>query len=60
MRKARLTGHEIRFRSSPSDERRLIRLAKHYETTTSGILRRLIAEAWDRIKPRRAKRATEQ
>jgi len=54
MRKAALTAREIRFRSSPADERRLKRLARHYETTESGILRRLISEAWDRIKPRRA------
>jgi hypothetical protein len=53
MRKALLTAGEIRFRASPLDVRRLARLAHHYETSVSGILRRLISEAWDRVKPTR-------
>ena len=35
----------IRFRATEKEARRLTRLATHYSTTPSGILRRLIAEA---------------
>jgi hypothetical protein len=44
MRKATLTGREVRFRASTVDERRLAKLAKHYEMTESAVMRRLIAD----------------
>lgn len=49
-RTARYSAGEIRFRGSPKDHARLARLARHYETTPSDVLRRLIAEAALRLK----------
>jgi hypothetical protein len=46
MRKATLTAGAVRFRASTVDVRRLAQLGKHYEMTTSALLRRIIADAW--------------
>jgi hypothetical protein len=45
---------EIRFRAGKVDERRLAALAKAYELTESGVMRRLIADGFRALESQRA------
>lgn len=55
MRKARLTAGEIRVRASTVDVRRLEALTKHFETSGSEVIRRLIADAHAAAFPQKEK-----
>lgn len=51
MRKATLTAGEVRFRASTVDVRRIEWLCRHFEMTTSALLRRVVADAYRAAKP---------
>lgn len=49
-RPARLTAGYFRVRMSSQDEKRLLWLVKHYETTASDVLRQLVRGDYDRLR----------